>query len=140
MIADLKNSEEVSAFMAFCSDSISNKDIIEYKKRRRTRSIRQNSSLHLYFTMISEQLNELGLQFQYEGLKGMTLEMRYTPELVKNFIWRPIQVAMFEIESTTDINTLQINEIIDVITSFFGERGVVIEFPSIDSLLNSEEK
>ena len=109
---------------------------IELVEIRDTRSQAQNRALHLYFTMISEQLNELGLEFQYTGLKGSAISLMYTPELVKNMVWRPIQIALFDIESTTKINTKQINQIIDILTKFFGERGVSIEFPSFESLMN----
>ena len=41
---------------------------------------------------------------------------------------------MFDIESTKDINTKQMNEIIDVIDKFFAERGVYVQFPDKDQL------
>ena len=85
---------------------------------------------------MSEQLNEMGLEFNYDGVTGKKLSTRYTPEVVKNYFWRPIQMALFDIESTKHINTIQINEIVDVISKFFGERGVIIEFPSVEMLMN----
>ena len=130
------------------SDSIEqakyDNDTKRYKKQGRrvkmepvseSRTARQNSALHVYFGMIADELNDLGLEFQYNGLNGSIFEMRYTPHLVKEFIWKPIQQAKFDIESTTKITTKQIDEIIDVLTKFFGERGIVLEFPSIDSLM-----
>lgn len=99
-----------------------------------TRSTKQNSSLHLYFSFIANELNELGIQYQYTGISGKTFELRYTSDLVKEFIFRPIMVAMFNKKSTTKLTTKEINEIIDVLTNFFAERGVVLEFPSIESL------
>jgi len=109
---------------------------LELKEVKRNRSTQQNSALHVYFSIISVELNDLGLEYQYTGISGNTFELMYTPDLVKEYIWRPIQVALFKIKSTTKINTNQINEIIDVITKFFADREIVIEFPSIDSLLN----
>tara|TARA_R110000751_G_scaffold292982_1_gene400421 strand:+ start:32 stop:442 length:411 start_codon:yes stop_codon:yes gene_type:complete len=107
---------------------------IELKENKLTRSQKQNKSLHVLFTIISYQLNNLGQTFSYEGLNGNSFEIRYTPNVVKNFIWRPIQIAMFDIESTTKINTNQINEIVDVLVKWFGEVGVEIEFPSVESI------
>ncbi len=72
------------------------------------------------------------MEFTYEGIKGMSLSTRYTKEIVKNFIWRPSQLLMFGIESTKHINTEQINELIDVITKYFAEKGIEIPFPSIE--------
>ena len=101
---------------------------IEIKKQ--TRSGQQNRALHLFFRFVSESLNDIGLTFNYTGIKGMTLETRYTEQIVKDFIWRPIQIAMFDKQSTTEITTHEINEIIDVITKFFADRGVEVNFPS----------
>ena len=104
------------------------------KKKNRTTA--QNRALHLYFTFISDELNNLGLEFEYQGLKIKDLSIPYTPKIVKDFVWRPIQVALFDKESTTKLNSKEMNTIIDVITKFFGERGVYLEFPSIQSLIN----
>ena len=103
----------------------------ELKETKITRSQKQNQALHVFFTLISYQLNDLGLEFNYTGVSGKSFETRYTPEVVKNFFWRPIQEAMFEIKSTTKINTTQINEITDIIVKFFSDKGVVIDFPSV---------
>ncbi len=109
---------------------------IELKAFSDNRSSKQNRALHKLFTIMSEQLNEMGLEFNYDGVTGKKLSTRYTPDVVKNYFWRPIQMALFDIESTKHINTVQINEIVDVISKFFGERGVVIEFPSVEMLMN----
>ena len=76
----------------------------------------------------------MGVEYQYFGLKGQVLSMMHTPHLVKNFIWRPIQLALFDIESTKKINTEQINKIVDVLTKYFGDKGVEIQFPSKEVL------
>ena len=105
------------------------------KKKNRTTA--QNRALHLYFTFISDELNNLGLDFEYQVFNmDKDLSIPYTPKIVKDFVWRPIQVALFDKESTTKLNSKEINTIIDVITKFFGERGVYLEFPNIDSLKN----
>lgn len=100
-----------------------------------TRTQQQNKALHVYFTMISYELNELGMEFSYSGLNRNSFSMRYTPEIVKDFIFRPIMSAMFDIKSTTKLKTSQIDELIDVITKFFAERGVTLDFPSIERLM-----
>ena len=94
--------------------------------------------MHLFFVFIANELNNLGHTFKYDGLKIKGLESRYTSLIVKEFIWRPIQIAMFDIQSTKKINTEQINEIIDVITKYFGDRGINLEFPSIETLMNKK--
>lgn len=107
-------------------------------KNQSVRTILQNRALHKYFTIIANELNDLGIEYQYTGISGKTFELRYTTDLVKTFIWKPIQLALFNIESTTKINTQQINEIVDVLTKFFGDRGIVVEFPSIETLMKNK--
>lgn len=136
MILDCNDNIEAEKLRQFTKRAIEKGYKVEAKRIMDTRTVRQNSSLHLYFTFISEELNYLAIQYQYTGISGNTFELRYTPELVKNFIWRPIQISMFNIESTTKLNTQQMNDIIDVITNFFADKGIVLEFPSLESLIN----
>lgn len=105
---------------------------IEIKGLSNKRSSLQNRALHKFFVMISEILNEQGQEFNYVGLKGLELSTRYTPEIVKNFFWRPIQISLFDIESTKKINTQQLNDIADVIIKYFGEKGIYLDFPRKD--------
>lgn len=113
---------------------------VEISLKKNTRTSRQNSALHLLFTIISDQLNEMGQEFQYFGLKGKVLSVMHTPHLVKEHVWRPIQIALFDIKSTTKINTEQINKIVDVLSKYFGEKGISIEFPSKEQLNQLIEK
>lgn len=113
---------------------VENKNRIKLGKINNKRTITQNSALHQFFVLISFALNERGQEFVFTGVKGIELSCRYTPELVKHCFWRPLQISLFNIESTKDINTQHINEISDVIIKFFGEKGVLIEFPDKDFL------
>ena len=133
---DLQNPILTKQFEADCIKFKALQKIVELKEVKNTRSVKQNGALHLFFTMVASQLNDLGLEYQYTGISGKTFELRYTPELVKTFIWKPIQLSLFGFESTTKLTTEEINQILDVIIKFFAEREVLIEFPSIESLLN----
>ena len=136
MIFDLANTSDLSDFQKKVRHDIENKKIVEYKAKKSTRTLKQNRAMYLYFTMIADQLNEIGLEFTFQGLKGEPINTRYNSTLIKETLWKPIQMALFEKESTTEINTSEMNEIIDVITKFFAERGVTLLFPSIDTILN----
>lgn len=104
--------------------------LIEVKKVKQTRSSLQNRALHLFFTKVSDALNELGFAFTYDGLQGFKLEITYTPEVVKQFIWKPIQKAMFQTDSTRQLTTKQIDQILEVIGKFFAEQGMDVHFPT----------
>lgn len=138
MILNLQNEQERRKFDEHSKKLLEKKCKVEIKEIKKTRSTRQNSALHLYFTLISNELNEMGAEFNYTGLKGMAISTRYTPDIVKDFFWRPIQETLYKFKSTTKLTTEQINEIVDVISKFFAEKGVNLEFPSIESLINSK--
>lgn len=129
---DLSKPTDLTNFSKRSKELIRKGSLIELKEVKKTRTNKQNSALHKYFVLIAIELNELGNTFTYTGLKGKEIQVRYTPDIVKNFMWRPIQMALFDIESTTKLTTAQMNEIILVIDGFFAERGVTVDFPSID--------
>lgn len=118
---------------------LENKKCCEIIKKTGKRTLTQNAALHLYFEHISKELNNLGLTFNYTGLKGLEMETKYNANLVKEMIWKPIQMTLFKKESTTELDTTEINEIIDVLSKFFSERGVFIPFPSLQSLIEYNE-
>ncbi len=121
-INDSAKTELINIFMDMVTD------------KKRTNS--QNRALHLYFTHISNEFNDLGMTFNYTGIKGKTIETIYTSHIIKEFVWRPIQMVLFDIKSTTQINTEQINNIIDILSKHFAEKGIEINFPSIDYFKN----
>lgn len=126
---DLSDDVQLIKFKNRCNILNKKESLVELKEIKPTRTTKQNAALHVYYGIISEVLNELGHTFKYKGLTGKTLELPYNEKIVKETIWRDVQRSLFDIESTTEINTQQINEIIDVITEFFSRQGVVIEFP-----------
>ena len=75
------------------------------------RSTQQNKALHVLFQNISFELNRLGREFTFKGIKGMDIQITYTPEIVKDFIWKPLQNAMLSKSSTTELTTQDIETI-----------------------------
>jgi hypothetical protein len=135
---DLAKSSDVEKFRLRGKVLIEKKAKVELKERRPKRSSLQNRALHLLFKQLSDNLNNLGMTFNYTGLKGVNIEIPHTGNLVKEVIWRPIQVALFDIKSTRDIETKHIDTILDVLTKFFAEKGIDIHFPSKFDLIVKE--
>lgn len=100
------------------------------------RSSQQNKALHKLFNQMSDALNEKGNTFVFKGLKGNDIESRYTPHIVKEFIWKPLQNALVDKDSTTKITTYEINLIFDILGKWFSENEIVLVFPSKDELEN----
>lgn len=100
------------------------------------RTIRQNAALHLYFTQLSEALNEAGLD-QRKVLKP-GVEIPWSPDAVKEQIYRPIMRAQLGKESTADQTVAEIDKVFDTITRHLGERfGIHIPFPSIQIVIHN---
>lgn len=93
------------------------------------RSSQQNKALHMLFTNMSYELNNLGLEHTYRGLNGKDISVRYTPYIVKEFIWKRLQNVLLEKDSTTKLTTADINLIFETLGKWFSEKGVVIDFP-----------
>lgn len=90
-----------------------------------------NKALHLYLQFVADAFNELGMEYEHDDLHLKGVTSRYTKEIVKEKLWRKVQITMFGCKSTTKLTSKDANEIIDCITKYFGNKGIVIEFPKI---------
>ena len=97
----------------------------------------QRKALELFFTQLAETLNDAGLD-QRKVLKP-SIQIPWDHNSVKNSLWREIQKAMFNIESTTELDKKQIDKIYEVLMRHLGEKfGVQQDFPSEENkYLNS---
>lgn len=93
------------------------------------RTIKQNSAMHKYFSMLSDKLNEGGLSVA----KTLKIDIEWTPTSVKDLLWRPIQEAVLDKKSTTKLTKDEITKVYDVLNRALAERfGMSVEFPSRD--------
>lgn len=103
---------------------------IELKKVVNTRSSAQNRALHLFFTQVATQLNDLGIPHVHNNLVLGDYETKWTAENFKETQWKPIQKSLFGTESTTKLKRDEIDPVFDVINKFFAERGIEVSFPN----------
>lgn len=80
----------------------------------RQRTDQQNRALHLFCRLLSKALNDAGLD-QRKVMKP-EVEIPWNEESVKTNLWKPIQEAMFGIQSTADATTKDYNQIYEVLT------------------------
>ena len=108
------------------SDGIYQIDI----KNMGMRTIKQNSSLHLWAKQIADILNKNNLYMT--GIFGN--EIMWSMESVKINIIKSLIKKLFDIDSTTKLKRKEFDELIDTITIIFGEKkGIKIPlFPSRD--------
>lgn len=108
--------------------------IITIEKKGTRRTLRQNSALHLYFQLLAEELNNAGWDMK-KTLK-QDVDISWTTESVKNYIWRPIQKALLNKKSTTKLTTDEIDKVYDHVNRHIGEKtGVHVDFPSEEQIL-----
>lgn len=92
------------------------------------RTQKQNNSMHKYFSDLSEALNDAGLDMKKFLKPGV--DIPWTPSSVKRHIWKPVQDAMFDKESTADLNTAEVDAVYKVISRHISEKhGINVEFP-----------
>ena len=94
----------------------------------------QNRSLHKYFELLADELNNAGLDMR-KVLKP-SIAIPWSAKTVKNCLWREVQNAQLIKKSTTQLDTAEISKIYDTLNRHLGEKfGVHVPFPSIDDLL-----
>jgi hypothetical protein len=99
-------------------------------KTGKQRTSTQNAAMHKYFSLLSQSLNDAG--YTVARFFNRPIEMSWTPNLVKDLIWRKIQLAKYpDINSTSKLERNQVSEIYDEINKFMIEhRNIEVHFPS----------
>jgi len=110
---------------------------MKFTKSQRT--IKQNRALHKYFELVAGTLNEAGLDMR-KTLKP-EIDIPWSKESVKEYLWRPIQKAQLQKRSTTELDRKDINIIYETLNRFLGEKlGVHTPFPSLEELEEETKK
>lgn len=95
------------------------------------RSTQQNKSLHKWLEMIAHEANNQGLTLQDIVEVIRKIEIRPNKENLKQVVVHPYIKAAYDIDSTTQLTTQQMDELIDGVTKLFGQTwGITIPFPS----------
>ena len=94
-----------------------------------TRSNAQNAAMHLYFTRVAQALNEAGYGVKRFFQEIKKVEIDWSSGQVKENIWRPIQDALTEKYSTTDLNKLEVTQVYEQVNRVLSEIGISVEFP-----------
>lgn len=105
------------------------------KKLSIKRTKKQNNSLHKGFDDLGNMLNDSGLDMR-KVLKA-EVDIPWTKESIKKFMFNPIAVIMFE-ETSSKLSTKELKEVWEVMIRFVGEKhGVTVPFPAEE---NKDEK
>lgn len=105
--------------------------IIEQKHIKKTISSVAFRALHLYFKNVADSLLEVGHNYVYKNqITGEMMEIPYTGERFKEWIWKPLQETLFKIESTKKLEPQMIDDILTVLTPWLSNINKLVKFPN----------
>jgi hypothetical protein len=109
------------------------------KKNEELLTGQQRKALELYFQKLADALNEAGLDMR-KTLR-QDIQIPWTQKNIKEFLWRPVQKSILDIESTTQLKkSKDIDQIYDVLNKHLGEKfGLTVAFPSVEEMLYEQE-
>jgi len=104
-------------------------EVIE--KRTDKRTIIQNAALHKYFSLVSESLNDAGLDMK----QIIKADVEWSMIAVKSYMWKPLQKAILNKESTTLLKKDEIDVVYSNMNRLTASKfGINIDFPSQEEL------
>ena len=101
--------------------------ILDVKKGSQ-RTPPQNRSLHKYCELLSDELNNAG----YTIAKVITkpLDISWSKHTVKELLWRTVQKAILDKDSTTKLNRSEVSKVYDELNNIMATRyGITVGFP-----------
>lgn len=110
-------------------DIIFHLDDIEEPKKR---TLSQNAAIHKLFSLLSDDLNEKGLDMKV--VLKPSYQIWWTPQMVKEHLWKPLQEVMYQKKSTTELETKEVDRVFEQLAKILGEHhGIEMSFPSIET-------
>lgn len=104
-------------------------------KTGKQRTLTQNAALHLFCQQLADVLNEGGFDFRAFVEEGYPVP--FNADLVKEYLWRPVQKAITGKESTTKPETHEYAIIYDALNVKLAEYGIFVAWPSKERLNES---
>lgn len=106
---------------------------------KKPKTEKQFNALHVLCGDIAEKLNKAGLDMK--KILKPEVDIPWSKQSVKDFLWRPLQKVMTGKKSTTDLTTDEVTKTYEVLNKFLGEKhGVHIPFPSNEVSMITKEK
>ena len=104
----------------------------------KTRTLKQNRSIHKYFEMLSQSLNDSGLDIR-RTLK-QDFEIPWSALAVKELIFKPLLKAHTGKDSTTKMSSKELDVIFMIISKHLSEQfDLTVDFPSIETLMMNDK-
>lgn len=103
------------------------------------RTLKQNSSAHLWFSHIADTFNDSGLDMQATLAKRVGL--RWTPEAVKECLFKVLARAMYNKDSTAKLTSKEFTAVAEMLRDVIAkDYGLDIEYPSVETQQTGRER
>lgn len=104
---------------------------IEFTARSGTRTDQQRKAIEVYCRELAAALNDAGLDQRAVMAKMKEgVEIPWSQRSCKDVLWRELQKAMLEKESTTNLTRAEVSRVYEVLNKWVGETlGVHVPFP-----------
>jgi len=114
----IRNEDQRKALIKYIEEN-KHKDIF-FNVVQPTRTNQQNKGIHAYCGEVARQMEARGLDMKTVLKEGVPIAP--TKELIKEYMWKPIQKALTGKESTTAINKKQVNEVYEYLSKLLAEK------------------
>lgn len=99
------------------------------------RTLSQNAALHVLYSIVARALVGAGYDVK-TTLQNINIPMPWTEMLVKELLWRPIQIQMLGKTSTTKLTTKEIDIVWQPLKEALHKIGFTdIHFPSVHDIM-----
>ncbi len=101
---------------------------IVFQIKRPQRTTQQNRGLYAFFNDVADQLSAAGHDMKTILKDGVAIEP--TPELIKKYMWMPVQEALLgKGESTTQLTTKEVNVVYEQLSRLLASKyGINVRF------------
>lgn len=84
------------------------------------RTLTQNRALHLFLGMLADELNAAG--YDMRKVLKQEVDIPWTTESCKEFLWRPLQAALINKESTTEADRNEYTQVHELLSRHLGQK------------------
>jgi hypothetical protein len=116
-------------FKAYLAKKLVAEEAVDEAKKQRT--LPQNNAIHKWLTDVALELDKGGHTIQNVVAAIKRAEIRPTMLALKEVLWRPYMIAATGKESTTQLDTAEVDKVYEGLNKFLGENfELFIPFPS----------
>lgn len=115
--------------LELCAQWQESKYLLVKVRTGQQRTLTQNNALHMWCKMLSDLLNDSGLDMR--KVMRQDVDIPWTQASVKEHIWKPVQEAVIGKESTTEADRSEYTKVFEVISAHLAKKfGVTVpEWP-----------